>query len=138
MEDQLWRYKSLTEGQLCISTSSRKLSILFFCMRKVKVKRKSSGTSSCGTIRLELSFLIRCNIFLCGKTKRLRDMRCLNVPPEVMVRFVFMMSTTPCAKMRVRTMIIGMQCPAGTRTRPDTRYFLPYPTHPDSILKIIR
>ena len=108
MEDQLWRYKRLTKGQLYkyISTSSRKLAILFFCMRKVR--RKSSGTSSCGTIRLEVSLLIRCNIFLCGKTKRLKDMRCLNVPPEVMVRFVFMMSTTLCAKMRVRNMIIGM------------------------------
>ena len=33
---------------------------------------------------------------------------CLNVPPEVMVRFVFMMSITPCAKMGVRNMIMGM------------------------------
>ena len=45
---------------------------------------------------------------LCGKTKRLKDMRCLNVPPEVMVMFVFMMSITPCAKMGVRNMIMGM------------------------------
>ena len=29
------------------------------------------------------------------------------------------------------------QCPAGTRTRPDTRYFIWYPTRPDSFLKII-
>ena len=29
------------------------------------------------------------------------------------------------------------QCPAGTRTRPDTRYFICYPTRPDSVLKII-
>ena len=73
-----------------------------------KVKRKSSGTTSCGTIRLEVSLWIRCNIFLCGKNTRLKDMRCLNVPPEVMVRFVFMMSITPCAKMRVRNIIMGM------------------------------
>ena len=30
-----------------------------------------------------------------------------------------------------------LQCPAGTRTRPDTRYFIRYPTRPDSVLKII-
>ena len=28
------------------------------------------------------------------------------------------------------------QCPTGTRTRPATRYFLRYPTRPDSILRI--
>ena len=29
------------------------------------------------------------------------------------------------------------QCPAGTRTRPATRYFFRYPTRPDSVLEII-
>ena len=29
------------------------------------------------------------------------------------------------------------QCPAGTRTRPATRYFFQYPTRPDSVLEII-
>ena len=33
--------------------------------------------------------------------------------------------------------VVGNQCPAGTRTRPDTRYFICYPTRPDSVLKII-
>ena len=29
------------------------------------------------------------------------------------------------------------QCPTGTQTQPDTRYFFRYPTRPDSVLKII-
>ena len=29
------------------------------------------------------------------------------------------------------------QCPAGTPTRPATRYFFPYPTRPDSVLEIM-
>ena len=33
--------------------------------------------------------------------------------------------------------ISDRQCPTGTRTRPATRYFLRYPTRPDSVLKII-
>ena len=32
--------------------------------------------------------------------------------------------------------IKAMQCPAGTRTRPATRYFFRYPTRPDSVLEI--
>ena len=31
----------------------------------------------------------------------------------------------------------NQQCPAGTRTRPATRYFSRYPTRPDSVLEII-
>ena len=48
------------------------------------------------------------------KTHKFKDMRCLNVPPEVMVRFVFMMSITPCAKMRVRNMIMDAGCTSTT------------------------
>ena len=44
-------------------------------------------------------------------------------------------STVLCQTAVARSYV--KQCPAGTRTRPDTRYFICYPTRPDSVLKII-
>ena len=45
-------------------------------------------------------------------------------------------STLPLGRQRT-TSTTSSQCPAGTRTRPATRYFFPYPTRPDSVLEII-
>ena len=44
--------------------------------------------------------------------------------------------------MKIRDVLVSVndgldQCPAGTRTRPATRYFFRYPTRPDSVLEII-
>ena len=44
-------------------------------------------------------------------------------------------STLPLGRQRT-TSTTSSQCPAGTRTRPATRYFFRYPTRPDSVLEI--
>ena len=48
-------------------------------------------------------------------------------------------SIQPAIRNHLFQMMIDVtgQCPAGTRTRPATRYFFRYPTRPDSVLEII-
>ena len=53
---------------------------------------------------------------------------------------VTLVGTTVKLIIKILTVIITSikhQCPAGTRTRPATRYFFRYPTRPDSVLEII-